>query len=143
MDYNGFVQIVLIFQRKLSKRRFPITFVNSVTNFIFVFRFSSQQKKTKIGLPFSFFIFSPPGNKDCQLHCHWPKKKNEKRLVIRFTNFIRKRKTKKKIKIRFSKVTKKKNGEHKVNSNSVSFPAGKKGKTKMEVQFRFLLQRKT
>ena len=43
MDYNGFVQIVLIFQRKLSKRRFPITFVNSVTNFIFVFRFSSSR----------------------------------------------------------------------------------------------------
>ena len=31
MDHNGFVQIDLIFQRKLSRRRLPITFVNFVS----------------------------------------------------------------------------------------------------------------
>ena len=32
MDHNGFVQIDLIFQRKLSRRRFPITFFNFVSH---------------------------------------------------------------------------------------------------------------
>ena len=51
-------------------------------------------------------------------------------------------KRKRKLKSVKSKVTKRKNGEHKVNSNFVSFPAGKKWKTKMEVQFRFFAAKK-
>ena len=77
MDYNGFVQIVLIFQRKLSKRRFPITFVNSVTNFIFVFRFSSQQKKNENWTSIFVFHFFPAGKQ--RLSVTLPLAKNEKR----------------------------------------------------------------
>ena len=63
------------------------------------------------------------------------KTKNEKRKT-------KNEKRKRKLKSVKSKVTKRKNGEHKVNSNFVSFPAGKKWKTKMEVQFRFFAAKK-